>query len=230
MSKNTVRFLIADAAVLAMFLLVTLAIPFERNACFWAAFVFGILSILVQLFTLPYAVGGKSPKSKFYGFPVAKVSLVWLGVQIALSIAFMASSRVVPAWVATVVSCVVLCIAALGFITTDTVREEATRQDTAIKTDVAFMRDLKSKAESLASACAGMENAGDIKKLAENIIYSDPVSSEAFAGAEKELDVCFEMLRRAAAEGNSAEASVFCRKASAALEERNRICKNSKRK
>lgn len=78
MTKNLVRFYISAAAVLAAFCVIAFVVPFAKTAVFWLSLVFGVIAIVVQLYTMPRAMAGDT-RSKFYGFPTLRISFIYLG-------------------------------------------------------------------------------------------------------------------------------------------------------
>lgn len=227
MNKNKIRFYIVMAAVLVAFCVIALAVPFVKNGAYWISFAFAVLAIGLQLYAMPKAMNGDA-RSKFYGFPILRVSFFYLAAQIILSLVFMAVAKWVPLWIPAVVYIVMFCAALVGFIATDSVRDEVVQQDVSIKKKVETMRALQSKANSMAAQYEAGEAGAALKKLAEELRYSDPVSSDAIADAEANLSACIDNLQQAIIDGNEADILTICRKASAALEERNRLCKLNK--
>lgn len=227
MSKNKIRFYVALVAVLAAFCAISFAVPFVKTTVFWLSFAFAVLAILVQFYTMPKAMKGDA-RSKFYGFPILRVSFIYLIVQLILSIVFMAVGVWVPVWVPVLVYVLALCVALVGFVATESVREEVAQQDVQIKKQVSVMRALQSKANTMAAQYEGGEAGKALKKFAEELRYSDPVSSVEIADAEAELSACIDNLQQAVVDGNEADIITLCRKATAALAERNRLCKLSK--
>ena len=130
----------------------------------------------------------------------------------------------IPVWAAVLVYAIALGVAAIGLISADAVREEIQRQDVKLKKDVSFMRNLQSKVCQMATQC----DAPELKRFAEDIRYSDPVSSDALGDIEQELAAAVEALQAAVVDGDSESVAQLCRKASAVLAERNRLCKLGK--
>ena len=64
-----------------------------------------------------------------------------------------------------------------------------------------------------------------IKALAEEFRYSDPVSNEAIADVEADLASAVDLLQAAYIDGDQEAMAQLCRKVSATLAERNRLCK-----
>ena len=46
---------------------------------------------------------GESVNSKFYGFPIARISVIYIMAQLVVSFVFMALSSVAPWWLAIIV-------------------------------------------------------------------------------------------------------------------------------
>lgn len=226
MTKNRIRFYISLAAVLVAFCVIALVVPFVRTAAFWLSLGFGVLAIAVQLYTMPNAMNG-STLSKFYGFPILRISFIYLAAQLVLSLLFMALAKLVPVWVPTVLYLVLLCAALIGFVGADSVRDEVVRQDDRTKQQVSVMRDFQSQVANLSINCDESCKA-ELDKLADEFRYSDPVSSDAITDAEDELRCCIDELQRAVAENQSEDISRLCRKTSLVLAERNRLCKLNK--
>lgn len=225
MNKNTIRGMLGMAVLLVLFILVAFLIPFVHTAVFWVSFVFTLVAFAV-VSTALYIAFGKQPgaKSKFYGFPIAKIGVIYGVVQLIAGLIFMALGVWIPVWVAVLVYAIVLGAAAIGLISADAVREEIQRQDVKLKKDVSFMRNLQSKVCQMATQC----DAPELKKFAEDIRYSDPVSSDALGDIEQELAAAVEELQAAVVDGDSESVAQLCRKASAVLSERNRLCKLNK--
>ena len=227
MKGNKMRFYIVLAAVLVLFCVIALLVPFARGFVFWLSFAAAVFAILIQLYAMPRAMQGDA-RSKYYGFPILRISFIYLVVQLALSLVFMALGSFIPWWVPAMVYIVLACVALVGFVAADSVREEVQQQDEEIKNKVQLMRSLQSRANVLAAQFESGEAGKALKKFAEDMRYSDPVSVETIADAEAELIVAIDSLQQAVIDGSEADIVTLCRKATAALAERNRLCKLNK--
>ena len=225
MKKDTVRGIVALAVLLVLYILIAFLIPFVHTATFWVSFVFTLIAFAVVAASI-YIAFIKNPdaKSRFYGFPIAKIGVIYGAVQLLAGILFMALAAIVPAWVAVLVYAIALGAAVIGLISAETVVEEIHIQDAKLKKDVSLMRSLQSKVNQIA---AQSENA-DAKALADEFRYSDPVSNAAVADAEADLAAAVDELQSAYVDGDSEAVAKLCRKASALLAERNRLCKLNK--
>lgn len=226
--KNMFRSLVVSSILCAVYSVIAFAIPFARTAVFWLSYVFGVIAIATQIFVLRVAfVKERSVKSKFYGFPVAKVGITYMLVQLVLGLVMMALAAVAPVYVPLVVYMVLLAVAAVGFISADAMRDEVEWQDVQLKKDIATMRALQAKINCVVGVCSD-DVRQDISKLAEELRYSDPVSNETIRNIENELTSCVDELQSAVMDGDYTAVKELCRKARATLVERNRLCKLNK--
>ena len=228
LSKNQMRIMMIIGIAFVVFTVIAFAAPFKMNAVFWVAYVFGVIAIAAQAYIQPKAFQGEGARSKFYGFPIARVGVYYLIAQLIVSLVFMALAAFVPAWVVLIVSVLILAAAAVGLIATESVREEVERQDVKIKQEVGLMRSLQSKTAAMAGQCAGASYETPVKKLAEEFRFSDPVSGGHLAEAERELSAVIDLLQQAIVDGDRDSVEELCKKASLALAERNRLCKLGK--
>ena len=184
MKKDTIRGIAALGILLILYILIVFLIPFVKTTVFWVSFVFTLIAFGVVAVSL-YIAFVKNPdaKSKFYGFPIAKIGVIYGAAQLLVGLLFMALGKWAPVWLAVLVYAIALGAAVIGLISADAVREEIQRQDNKLKKDVSFMRNLQSKVNQMATQCAAPE----LRQFAEDIRYSDPVSSDALTDIEREL-------------------------------------------
>ena len=217
------------AVLLVLYILVAFLIPFVHTAVFWVSFVFTLIAFAVVAASI-YIAFIKNPdaKSRFYGFPIAKIGAIYGLVQLIAGMLFMALAAILPAWLAVLVYAIALGAAVIGLISAEAVVEEIRVQDVKLKKDVSLMRSLQSKINQMAAQCDKPDAAAAVKQFAEEMRYSDPVSSEALAEIEADLSAAVDELQAAIVDGDSDAAKQLCRKASAVLAERNRLCKLNK--
>ena len=222
--------LLVLALLFVVYTLIVLAVPFAKGGMFWLTYLFTAAAIGVQAYVFKLSFEKEAgAKSKFYGFPIARVGVLYLAVQIMLGMVFMALAAVAPVWLALVLYLALLAAAAVGVIATDSIRDEVERQDTQLKKDVATMRALQSKAAALPARCEDAEAKSALEKLAEEFRYSDPVSAPALADLETDMAAIMEELSAAVTDGDNAAVLALCKKISATLAERNRLCKLNKK-
>ncbi len=227
--KNMTRSMVILAIVLVVYCILVFAIPFARGGVFWLSLVFTLVAICAQFFVLKTSFDhGESAKSKFYGFPMARIGLIYLVVQLVAGFLCMALGLVLPAWVALVIFVIILALAAIGLITTEGIRDEAERQDEVLKKNITNMRALQSKTAAIAAQCEDEGTRKVLNALADKFRFSDPVSSDATAEAESGLAALTDELQAAVLDRDSEAAVSLAGKLEASLAERNRLCKLNK--
>lgn len=222
MKKDFVRSTICLGVLLVLYILLAFLIPFVKTAVFWISFAFTLATFAVTGWSL-YTAFLKKPDatSRFYGFPIARIGVIYGGVQLVVGLLSMALGIWIPAWLAVLVYAAMLGAAVIGLVSADAVVETIHTQDQKLKKDVTFMRSLQSKANQMAAQC----NLPEVQQFCENIRYSDPVSSEALAEIERDLSAAVDDLQAAIVDGDSGVICQLARRADGLLGERNRVCK-----
>ena len=226
MNKDLLRGIVALAIVLVLYLMVVFLIPFVHTAVFWISFVFTLLAFFVTAGVFYMALmRGTDAKSRFFGFPIAKIGVLYAIVQLICGVIVMALAAYVPVWAAMLLFAVILGVTLLGLLATDAAVEEIHVQDRQLKKNVFLMRDLQSKAAHIAASCPDPEAAAAVRRVAEELRYSDPVSAPALADIEQSLTMAVSLLQSAVYSGDRDAIRRQCASTSAILAERNRLCK-----
>ena len=187
MSKNKLRFYVAIAIIFVVLTVIAFALPLAKTATFWISYIFAVIALAVQIYAYPKAFEGESVKSKFYGFPIARITTIYLIAQLVLSLICMLAGKWVPVWIPLILSVVMLGAAAVGFIAAEGMRDEVERQDVVHKANVGTMRALQSKAVFITNQCEDASTKKALDAFAEALRFSDPVSSDALADIEENL-------------------------------------------
>ena len=92
------------SVLLVFYILLAFLIPFVKTAVFWFSFVFTLIAFGVAAYAL-YTAFLKKPdaRSRFYGFPIARIGVLYCGIQLAVGLLFMALGKWIPAWLAVLV-------------------------------------------------------------------------------------------------------------------------------
>lgn len=225
MKKDFVRIALCLGVLLMLYILLAFLIPFVKTAVFWISFVFTLVAFAVTGWAL-YTAFLKKPDatSRFYGFPIARIGVIYGGGQLVVGLLFMALGKWIPAWLVVLVYAAMLGATVIGLVSADAVVETIHTQDGKLKKDVAFMRVLQSKANQMAA----QSSLPEVQQFCENVRYSDPVSSEALAEIEGALSAAADDLQAAIVEGNNGRICQLAQKADNLLCERNRLCKLNK--
>lgn len=83
-------------------------------------------------------------------------------------------------------------------------------------------------AASMLAQCTDENMKQTVKKIADELRFSDPVSSNATVELEEELKNQMADIQQAVADGDASSAKMLCEKLLSSLAERNRICSISK--
>lgn len=229
MRGNNIRGYIVDAILFVVFSVIAFAAPFKMTGVFWLGYIFGVIAIVSQIYFIKISfLNGKDVKSKFYGFPIAKIGVFYLGIQVGLSLAEFITAGFLPVWIALIVNTLMIAFAAIGTIATDVMRKEIVKQDVQIKINVKNIRALQSQTVSLVDMCQDADIKKQLQGLADDFKYSDPVSSEDTQEMETELKFLVNEIQRALIDGDMKSVESFCVRVKASLAERNRICKLAK--
>lgn len=229
MKKDTMRGVVGLSVLLILYILIAFLIPFAKTATFWVSFVFTLIAFCVVAASI-YIAFVKNPdaKSRFYGFPIARIGIIYGIAQLVAGLLLMALGKWVPVWLVVLMCAIMLGAAVIGLISADAVAEQIHAQDAKLKKDVAAMRAIQSKLSVLPGQCEDPVTAKCLTQLAEEIRFSDPVSSEATQETEADLNALTDELQKAVLEHDTAAAQNLCKRCQAVLMERNRLCKLEK--
>lgn len=229
MKKNAIRWWVVLGVVLVVYNVLAFALPFPKTAVFAVSYLFTMIAILAQIYVIRTAFyRGEGVKSKFYGFPIAELGVIYLAVQLIAGLVFMALGLIVPVWLPLALYVVLLGVAAAGFVAADAARDEVVRQEVKLEKDVSRMREFQAKGRALVALNQVSEAARPLEKLAENLRFSDPVSSEALTEIEDQLAECLAQLQEAVSAQKTEQILSVCQEAEHILAERNQLCKLSK--
>ena len=225
MKKDTIRAIVVAAVIFVIYQLIAFAVPFAHTAAFWISYGFTMAAFLVVAASI-YIAFIKNPdaKSRFYGFPIARIGVLYGCAQLIVSLVVMAVAKWTPWWIPTLVYAIGMGATIIGLISAEAVVDEIKTQDVKLKDNTAMMRALQSKISQIASQTEDSA----VKALAEEFRYSDPVSNDAIADAEADLAAAVDQLQAAFVDGDNEAMVQLCRKTSALLAERNRLCKLNK--
>ena len=230
MKKNNVRFAILAAIFLAVYHLVIFIIPFVHNSMFWLSYGFTWLAFAVAIVSCIIAFRSATDiDSKFFGYPIAKVGVCYLFIQLVASLIFTALSKHIPV-IAGVIGYIVLFFGAIsGLIIKDTVRDHIRNQDLNLRADVRVMRTVQSKLNQMALQCGNKTACEAVKKIAEEVRFSDPVSSPYLSDVEADLTAIVDELQQSIVDEDYDTVHELCNHLGTILNERNRLCKLHKK-
>ena len=232
LSKNTVSLALIWLVVTALLTVAYACIPFPKNEASAIAFAFALFAVAAAFVVIGYAFGSrKTLVSRIYGYPIARVGIVYAIVQLLASLVLCVVGAFVnvPFWVALTLSLLLLACAGVGFIAADTTRDTIEAIDRANTDRTATMTSLRLTASSFADRVSDPEMKAALAKLADDLRFSDPVSSAATEGEELALSSHLAALGTMLPAGDKTAILGEIAAASAALADRNRKCLMNKR-
>ena len=187
MKKNNSKGYLILGILFILVSVIAFAVPTAKTTAFWISYAFTVLAFAVQLIIWKVALGrSESLKSKFLGFPVVHIGIVYLVVQIIAFIVFL-SIPTLPIWSAVVVCAVVAGVSAVCMIASDVGRSEIERVSAKVQEKTFYIKQLQADVELLAGAETDTATRSALMQLAEKIRYSDPMSNEQIADIEVQI-------------------------------------------
>ncbi len=225
------RWWIVLAILAVVYHVVIFALPFPKTPVFFLSWIFTVAALAAQVYVIRTAFfRGEGVKSKFYGFPIVRIGVMYLLAQIVLGLVFMALGAILPFWIPLVLFVVLIGAAAIGLVAADAVREEIERQDIRQERNTEPMRKFRARVNMLVRENPIPEASQALEHLAESFRFSDPVSSEELLEIEDRLAEDLAQLQDAMALLKTNEALELCRKTERDLAARNQLCKASKKR
>lgn len=218
MKKNSTKGYVILGILFALISIIAFAVPTVKTATFWIAYVFTAAAFAAQIIIWRTALGKETLKSKFLGFPVVHIGIVYTVIQVIAFAVFMFVPTL-PTWSAIVGCSVIAGISAVCMISADAGRNEIERVEAKVQKKVFYIRELQADIELLADN----ETNADVKKaltqLAEKIRFSDPMNNEQLADLEDKISTKIEELKT-----TSSQLEIIT-ELNSPLDERNKKCK-----
>lgn len=225
--KKCLRGYILIAFIFLIFNIAT--VPFSKNIVFWIVYFFSVIAILMQVNTLHEMMKSRALiKDRTYDFPVLRISVLYLALQITAGLLLMGFSTKIPVFAAALIEVVILAAAVMGLFAARSARTEALRQDGRLEEELIKMKELQSRVALLISQCEETQIREILHKLAEEVRYSNPLSREITEEIEEEISVLFTEIEAAALDEDVENTFGLYERMTGLLRERDRICKYGK--
>lgn len=222
MKKNSTKGYVILGILFALVSIIAFAVPTAKTTTFWIAYVFTAAAFAAQIGIWKTALGKEETlKSKFLGFPVVHIGIVYAVIQVIAFAVFMFVPTL-PAWSAIVVCSVIAGISAVCMISADAGRNEIERVEANVQKKVFYIRELQADIELLADNERDAAVKAALTQFAEKIRFSDPMSNEQLADLENKISTKVAELKTA-----SNELEIIT-ELNSLLDERNKKCKTSK--
>ena len=198
MKKNSSQGYLILGILFVLVSVIAFAVPSEKNTAFWISYAFTLIAFAAQIVIWKSTLGrAESLKSKFLGFPIVHIGMVYLVVQVIAFGVFLFIPTL-PIWSAVVVCAVVAGVSAVCMIASDVGRSEIERVSAKVQEKTFFIKQVQTEIELLADAETDIATKSALTQLAEKICYSDPVSNEHIADIEDRITVKIAELKSSA--------------------------------
>lgn len=222
MKKNSKKGYLILGILFVLVSVITFAVPTTKTGTFWIAYAFTAVAFAAQIGIWKTALGKEETlKSKFLGFPVVHIGIVYLILQITAFAVFLFVPTL-PAWSAVVICALIVGISAVCMISADAGRGEIERVDATAQKKVFYIKALQAEVEILAASETDAAVKSALAQLSEKIRFSDPMSNEQLSDLENRIAAKIAELKAAS---NKAE---IITELHSLLDERNKKCKNLK--
>lgn len=219
MKKNSTKGYVILGILFALVSIIAFVVPTVKTATFWITYVFTAAAFAAQIVIWKTALGkGEMLKSKFLGFPVVHIGIVYAIIQ-TVAFAVFLFVPTLPVWSAIVVCSVIAGISTVCMISADAGRNEIERVEAKVQKKVFYIRELQADVELLADNESDAAAKTALTQLAEKIRFSDPMSNEQLADLENKISIKAAELKTAASKVE------IITELNSLLDERNKKCK-----
>lgn len=184
--KNFLLTALIYVILLGVYNLLVFVIFKEHSAVFWVSYGFVILAFGVQITSMLLSFRRADVETAFFGIPLASFSLFYLIAEICVGTIFMIFQNVgttIPLVIQVLLFAAFAVIAVIALMARDTVREIGE----SVKQKVTQLKSVRVDIEMLLEHCADPELKTRLRKLAETVRYSDPMTTEAIADVEERI-------------------------------------------
>lgn len=116
MKKNSTKGYVILGILFVLVSVIAFAVPAAKTTAFWISYAFTVIAIAAQIVIWKSPLGrAESLKSKFLGFPVVHIGIVYLVVQI-IAFAVFLFIPTLPIWSAVVACAVIAGVSAVCMI------------------------------------------------------------------------------------------------------------------
>ena len=218
MKKNSTKGYVILGILFTLVSIIAFAVPTLKTATFWIAYVFTAAAFAAQIIIWRTALGKEALKSKFLGFPVVHIGIVYAIIQ-TVAFAVFLFAPMLPVWSAIVVCSIIAGVSAVCMISTDAGLNEIERVEAEVQEKVFFIRELQADIELIATTETDADTKAELTRLAEKISFSDPMSNEQLMDLENKISTKVLKLKTAT---NKVE---IITELTLLLDERNKKCK-----
>lgn len=198
----------------------------NHTATFWVSYAFMMVTFAAVISAIAL-LENKTLRMRDWLFrlPLIKHSVIFAICEVITSTIMMIFSTIIPVGVALAIQIVMLGIYAVFALSCLIAKEMITEVNDNVKRYTSFIKLLRIDAEMVARTSTDNATRDAFLALAEQIKYSDPISSEELADIENELKACIHTAMEAVKVNDYEQSMVCYNRAVLLLAERNEKCK-----
>lgn len=216
MKKNSSKGYLILGILFVLVSVIAFAVPSAKNTVFWISYAFTLIAFAAQIAIWKAGPGGAEPlKSKFLGFPIVHIGIVYLVVQV-IAFAVFLFIPTLPIWSAVIACAVIAGVSAVCMIASDVGRSEIERVSEKVQEKTFYIKQLQTDVEVLIGDETDTATKSALTQLAEKIRYSDPMSNEQLVNLEEQITVKIAELK------SSTDKAKVINELNSLLDERNR--------
>lgn len=214
---------------LVLVLYTAVIVPFPKSAIFWIASGFSVPAFIAQIHTLHAIVRQDAAmKDRALDFPRIRISAIYLIVQFAASLVLMKFFAHISVFAAIAAEVVILLAAIVGFYAVEAACKEVIRQKAETQKSTAQMLEFRERLNRLVLHCDQEELLTNLRKLADEMQFYNPTSTDSSLEIEKEIESLLTEIEDASLAGDTDAVSALCNRMTGLLKERDRICKDKR--
>ncbi len=201
MKKEINFFAVVWALLVVVFNAVTFIVPNEvmdvtrfDKPLFWVSYAFVMLSFAGQLVVVVRFCKKDTAEKRFLGLSLLRASYVAVSVCVIVGTVFM-TLPVLPVWIGAIVCILVLAYQILTAVKITGATDYVEQLGEKVKTQQQFIRTLTADASILSERAKTQETKMLANKVYEAIRYSDPMSNDALAECETEIQSKYNQLK-----------------------------------
>lgn len=193
-----------------------------QTSAFWISYVFMLIAFGSQLFSLSQAGKSLDVETVFFGIPLVSFSVFYFFAELFASTVFMLFQNHVGVIAPVLVQILLLAVFAIFAILSIAGRDATKAVNDDYKSKRNGIKSLSVDVELLAKDISDPTLKKALSRLAENIRFSDPMTTDVVADVDNRIRQGIDDLREACEEGRTEEAAALCARVDRMLVERNR--------
>ena len=166
-----------------------------QTSAFWISYVFMLVAFASQIAVLFTSVKTLDVETVFFGIPLMQLSLFYFFAELFASAVFMFFQNFLSYKIPLLIQVALLAIFAVVAILAVAGRDATKAAKDTVQNKVSALKSMGVDVEMLASAAQDGELRTRLKKLAESIRYSDPMTTPAIEDVELRIHQAISELR-----------------------------------